>query len=282
MQSLLRTDSLLLDPADGAGTVFDMSGRCAFAVCRRGDCTIKILNEEYRVGERFIFACMPFVNIRVVAVNAPSEIVFGYIQIADVPRMINRWVNTADLRSIQSHPVVEITPRQFAMLTAELDDFSLGTDDPAPGSNSVLCHRLRQDIAELRSRLLVAQVLELYYSNLPLEMGEHAGVDVVFQNFMLALYTHFREHRDVQFYASRSGVSLKYFSTSIKKLSGSSPSEWIETVVAGEAKSLLGDARSSIKDIVATLNFPDAPTFTKYFRRVTGLTPKAYRKAVLQ
>ncbi len=104
--------------------------------------------------------------------------------------------------------------------------------------------------------------------------------DLEYQQFMLTLYANFREHREVKFYAMRSGVSEKYFSTLIRELSGSTPSEWIETVVVGEAKTMLSDHQHSIKEIASSLNFPDAPTFTKYFQRVTGMTPKAYRKSL--
>ncbi len=91
------------------------------------------------------------------------------------------------------------------------------------------------------------------------------------------MYFNVRKPRDVRYYAGLSGISEKYFSTLIRELSGTSPSKWIETVVMGEAKTLLQDEHMSIKEIASCLNFPDAPTFTKYFRRLAGVTPKAYR-----
>ncbi len=84
----------------------------------------------------------------------------------------------------------------------------------------------------------------------------------------------------MNFYAGNSGVSTKYFSTLVKRVSGKTPLEWIETVVTGEAKAMLKDPGKSIKDIASSLNFPDTPTFTKYFRRVEGVTPKTYRKSI--
>lgn len=142
-------------------------------------------------------------------------------------------------------------------------------------------NQIHKEIISSHSRLIVAQVIKLYFANIPMDGSSHSHHDIIFQSFMLDLYENCRSHRDVRFYASRSGLSLKYFSTVIRLLSGIKPSEMIEMVVAGEAKSMLSDTTRSIKDVALSLNFPDTPTFTKYFRRITGITPKAYRNTLL-
>ncbi len=140
--------------------------------------------------------------------------------------------------------------------------------------------RIQSDINAMQSQLIVAHVVKMYFADLQITTRGHSHRDLVFQRFILDLYANCRTHRSVQFYAERSGTSLKYFSTLVRELTGSTPSSWIETVVVAEAKSLLRDYHLSIKDIATAMNFPDAPTFTKYFRRITGSTPKAYRKSV--
>ncbi len=152
--------------------------------------------------------------------------------------------------------------------------------DSVHGMRDNTCLEIHQEIINCHSRLIVAQVMEIYFTNMPMDVRAHTNRDIVFQLFILDLYANSREQRNVRFYASRSAVSPKYFSTIVRQLSGKSPSELIETVVVGEAKSMLKDFNRSIKDIATTLNFPDAPTFTKYFLRVTGMTPKAYRKSI--
>lgn len=277
MNSSLQISTVTLSASDGARRVFDMSGRCAFALCTKGSFDVKILDEVYAVTERCIFACMPFVNIEVVDVHATSEVIFGYISIEAVSTLINRWVNTANLAAIQNRPLVRITEAQcgriMELIAQSVDEYH----EDSSGEYANICDRLQRDIIEFQSMLLVAHVLKVFFSNISINSRGHTHRDIVFQRFILSLYIHFREHRDVRYYAGRSGVSLKYFSTVVRQQSGKSPSEWIETVVVGEARTLLNDAQWSIKDIAANLNFPDTPTFTKYFSRVTGMTPKAYR-----
>ncbi len=281
MRTLLTISQVTIHPDMKGDDLFDFPGRCAFALCTKGELEIKFLNEYFKVTERSMFACMPFVKIGIIKVNRPSEIIFGSIMIKDVPRMINRWVDTSNLSAIQNHPSITIQYSQFTTLLASIDEYKSDYEAYMRGKYTNICHHIHEDIIELQARLIVAKVLKIYFTNISMEPKAYMPRDLEYQQFMLSLYTNFKEHRDVKFYANRSGVSEKYFSTLIRQLSGSSPSEWIETVVVGEAKTLLSDAQYSIKEIASGLNFPDAPTFTKYFQRITGITPKAYRKSIL-
>lgn len=278
MSPALIINTVSLSPGAPIDPIFEFAGRCVFAICSKGDFEIKILNERYRVSENCIFACMPFVNIEVMSVNSSSEIVFGMILIKDVPRLINGYVSINNLSAIQSHPLVKIQENQAMLILSAISEYSNNYGEKESGVYANICYQIQEDILDLQARLIVAKVLRAYFTNISIEHREFAPRDVEFQRFMIALYSHFKEHRDVKFYSSCSGVSEKYFSTLIRELSGSTPSEWIETVVVGEAKAMLGNSQRSIKEIASSLNFPDAPTFTKYFQRVTGMTPKAYRK----
>lgn len=280
MATQLKISLQHLTPEKGAGRVFDMTGRCAFALCVKGEFDIKILNEEYHVGEHCVFACMPFVNIEVLRVSKPSEILLGGLRLEDVMSVIQSTINSSDLIAIQQTPLVRITDEQYRYLTTSIEMFLDEVKESQKLSIGSTGEHIHREVMDLHSRLLVAQVLKVYFTNLPMDLKVHTHKDMVFQSFLLGLHANFREQRNVGFYAMRSGVSMKYFSTIIRQLSGNSPSEWIEMVVVGEAKMLLSDRTRNIKEIATMLNFPDAPTFTKYFLRVTGMTPKAYRQTI--
>lgn len=280
MHTPLKITTVCIDPIESSGHSFDVAGQCAFAICIKGEFNIKILNKQYRVTENCMFACMPFIKVEVISVSRTSEIIFGSVLIKDVPRLLNRWVNANNLSAIQNHPLVQIEASQLNKLLYAIKEYQSEYVEIETGVYSNISEHIHEEIIDLQGRLLVAKVLKIYFTNIPMLVSGHTHRDLEYQQFMLALYSNFREHRDVHFYALRSGVSEKYFSTLIRQISGSSPSEWIETVVVGEAKTLLNDAQRSIKEIAAELNFPDAPTFTKYFQRVTGMTPKAYRKGL--
>ncbi len=257
--------------------MFDFTGRCAFAICTQGEFKIKLLNSHYTVTRGCLLACMPFVNIYVTSIMKQSEIIFGGIQLKDIPNLINKWVNAKNLSAIHSHPIIKLKDEDLPDVLSDIQGYKRSMEEMIQTPQQGICSKIQQDLVDLKGRLVVGTVLKKYFETMPMETGGETHREIIFQRFMLALYFNVREHRDVRYYAGLSGISEKYFSTLIRELSGTSPSKWIETVVMGEAKTLLQDEHMSIKEIASCLNFPDAPTFTKYFRRLAGVTPKAYR-----
>jgi AraC-like DNA-binding protein len=102
--------------------------------------------------------------------------------------------------------------------------------------------------------------------------------DDVFNKFLRLLAEFHTRERSVSFYADKLCLSPKYFSKLIKTASGRSAPDWIDTYVILEAKNYLKYSDMSIKQIVYQLHFADQPTFTKYFKTHTGLTPAQFRK----
>ena len=86
-----------------------------------------------------------------------------------------------------------------------------------------------------------------------------------------------REHRDLKFYADAMGLTPKHISTVVKASSGRSAVEWIERYVVLDAQTQLISTDRTIKEIAYDLNFPSQSFFGKYFCRVVGISPAAYR-----
>jgi len=90
---------------------------------------------------------------------------------------------------------------------------------------------------------------------------------------------HFREKRKVHEYAEMLYLSPKYLSEAVQAFTGKTAGELIDEVVAQEARFLLLNPSLRIAEIAAMLNFPDQSHFGKFFKRKTGLSPKAFRKS---
>ena len=103
--------------------------------------------------------------------------------------------------------------------------------------------------------------------------------DDVFNKFLRVLAEFHMSERNVRFYADRLCLSPKYFSKLIKAASGRCAPEWIDSYVILEAKNFLMYSDMSIKEIVYRLHFSAQPTFTKFFKAHTGMTPAQYRKS---
>lgn len=100
------------------------------------------------------------------------------------------------------------------------------------------------------------------------------------ERFIGMVSENFKTQRDIGFYADRLCVTNKYLSTLLKQHTGMTALEWIERHVVLYAKSCLSSTTMSVQQISDDLYFPSQSVFGKYFKRVEGLSPKAYRQSL--
>lgn len=100
------------------------------------------------------------------------------------------------------------------------------------------------------------------------------------ERFLRLVEANYRVHRDLKFYADHLSLTPKYLSSQIKTASGKSAMEWIEKYVTLDAITQLTSTNRTIKEIAYDLNFPSQSCFGKYFNRVVGSSPLAYRNTV--
>ena len=98
------------------------------------------------------------------------------------------------------------------------------------------------------------------------------------QRFLAEVRTHYKQERRVIYYAERLHITTGYLSTLVHRVSGKSPSDWINDFVVMEAKVLLKSSTLTVQQIAHELNFPSQSFFGKYFKRLVGLSPKEYRE----
>ena len=100
------------------------------------------------------------------------------------------------------------------------------------------------------------------------------------ERFMTLVAENFKTQRDIGFYADKLCVTSKYLSTMLKQETGMTALDWIERHVVLYAKSCLSSTSMTIQEISDDLDFPSQSVFGKYFKRVEGMSPKAYRQSL--
>jgi len=91
---------------------------------------------------------------------------------------------------------------------------------------------------------------------------------------------HCREQHTVEWYASQLCLAPKYLSNVIKQTLDISPNVCIDRVLIRQAKSLLSSTSLSIQQISDRLGFQNQSHFGTFFKRQTGLSPKAFKDQV--
>lgn len=102
----------------------------------------------------------------------------------------------------------------------------------------------------------------------------------VTKDYIALVRQHYREHRDVEFYADKMNMTAKYMSTLVKKASGKPAMQWIEDYVILDAKAQLSSTMNTVQQITFDLNFPTQSIFGRYFKRAVGMSPSEYRRSV--
>lgn len=104
------------------------------------------------------------------------------------------------------------------------------------------------------------------------------GDNLLFRKFYDLLANHYKESREVRYYAKLLCLSPKYFGSLIKKDTGISATQCIAHYVVIQAKALLHYRPDlTIQQISQQLGFDDATSFSRYFKTCTGVSPKEYR-----
>lgn len=87
----------------------------------------------------------------------------------------------------------------------------------------------------------------------------------------------FRRERTVIYYARQMGLSPKHLSAAVKSVSGLTAGEWIDRKVILEAKLMLRNSSMTVQNISSALNFANQSFFGKYFKHLTGKSPREFR-----
>lgn len=99
----------------------------------------------------------------------------------------------------------------------------------------------------------------------------------VFNEFCNLLAMNYRQHHEVAFYAEKAHLTTRHFSVVIKNVVGLSASDYIEQYLVTQAKNLLSSRPDlSVQQISDHLGYADSPSFCRFFKRHTALTPSAY------
>ena len=99
----------------------------------------------------------------------------------------------------------------------------------------------------------------------------------MFTDFIQLVAQHAPEHHTIEFYASRLCLTPRYLSTIVKQVSGKSAKQWIDDALVTRIKIDLLHTDKPVSTIGDEMNFPNPSFFAKFFKRMTGMTPRDYQ-----
>lgn len=167
----------------------------------------------------------------------------------------------------EPHPNVKLDRHEYKMITNVVEG---------------MCEITRLQLPD--RRMLMTRLLEFLLRLLSHyrkgKLNETLTDKRVSARFLADLKQHIRQHREVSFYAEKAYLSTKHFSAVVKQETGHTAAYWIHRQVVAEAKMLLHVRRDlSVQIIADMLGFEEQSTFSRYFRRETGMSPSDFRNS---
>lgn len=101
----------------------------------------------------------------------------------------------------------------------------------------------------------------------------------LFNLFMMYLETHFKDSRDVTYYASLLNITPKYLNIIAQRITGNTVKALINEYVVMQLKLSLCSGNTSMKMLAGEYNFSDLSFFCRYFKQHTGMTPMQFVKS---
>ncbi|WP_375739974.1 helix-turn-helix domain-containing protein [Pseudomonas boanensis] len=98
--------------------------------------------------------------------------------------------------------------------------------------------------------------------------------------FIKLVEQHYREHLTVETFAHRLGMSSVYLNTLCRQLAGQTALQIVHQRLLLEAKRNLIYTRMTISQLSDSLGFSDPTYFSRFFRRLSGQSPNAFRHSV--
>ena len=100
----------------------------------------------------------------------------------------------------------------------------------------------------------------------------------LFRKFIKSVMDSHSLSREVLYYANELGVSCGYMNEVCNEISHHSAKEIIDSAVAARLKYELLYTTKSVQELADEFNFPSQSYFSRYYKRLTGMTPTEFRK----
>lgn len=101
---------------------------------------------------------------------------------------------------------------------------------------------------------------------------------LLFHKFMHLIHEHAAQMHQVSFYTEQLCISPRYLNEITLSFSnGKTPKALIDEQLTAELKVLLNNPALSIAEIASLCHFPDSSYLSRFFKKNTGIAPKAFR-----
>ena len=170
--------------------------------------------------------------------------------------------------SILYNPVLKINDKSY------FDTF-LSLVELIQKEYALISYAVKQEVLQTLLRTLILKAK----TQLPPEQlradSESKSLFILFQKKLDEHIIHTRNAND---FVDMTGASYYQLNSSVKEFTGISIKAFIDKTLLLKAKQLLSNPQLNINEVSDSLGFDEATNFSKFFKKITGNTPKHFKE----
>ncbi|WP_225321433.1 helix-turn-helix domain-containing protein [Rhizosphaericola mali] len=137
-------------------------------------------------------------------------------------------------------------------------------------------HRFYEEALKLQMQIFILDMWNTFAKEY--ENRKHSlQTGTLYERFIQLLQEYCLQNREVKFYSSRLNITPKYLNHLCKIHSGITASEWIQRHAKEHIIVLLQNKNLNISEISDKMEFSSRSFFTRYVKKLLGVTPNEYR-----
>lgn len=140
-------------------------------------------------------------------------------------------------------------------------------------------HRFFEEVLKLQMQLFLLEMWHIFEDELD-RRKRSLQSGTLYERFMLLVQEYCMKEREVQFYSDKLNITPKYLNYICKVNTRITASQWIQRNAKERIMLLLQNKNLNISEIADQMDFSSRSFFTRYVKKLLGVTPKEYRERI--
>ena len=140
-------------------------------------------------------------------------------------------------------------------------------------------NRFFDEILKLQMRLFLLEMWDIFIDQLE-RRNRTLQSGTLYERFIQLVEMNCMKNREVQFYSDQLHITAKYLNQICKTNTGVTASQWIQRYTKDRLVILLSNKNLNISEIADEMGFSSRSFFTRYVKKLLGVTPKEYRERI--
>ena len=247
----------------------------AIIICSKGEMDVTCNFRKFTLTANTVFISQPHNTLSL----SVTENFDGYIMATEGQGLTEYTIDPKHIPEIMDKaydsPLLRITEDECMKICGAMEMVSIYIKEKSESP-------FKASIIKSMLSTFAYVIADILYKHMPVIEYEQRSIKREkehFNRFIKLLSENYLREREVGWYADAMNLTPRYLTTTIRKVSGFTVSEWICRFTIKDAKYLLKHTNMTVQQVSYELNFPNQSFFGKFFKKHTGMSPGTYRSS---